>query len=90
MVTRTKKIFVGGLSAATTLEEVKAYFQRFGEVSSSLTFSSVFLHSQLSLGTNQLPLFQIEDAMLMHDKQTNRHRWELLMLLMLMLLIPAI
>ena len=86
MVTRTKKIFVGGLSAATTLEEVKAYFQRFGEVS-SLTFSSVFLHS--SLGTNQLPLFQIEDAMLMHDKQTNRHRWELLMLLMLMLLIPS-
>ena len=33
MVTRTKKIFVGGLSAATTLEEVKAYFNRFGEVS---------------------------------------------------------
>ena len=32
MVTKTKKIFVGGLSAATTLEEVKAYFQRFGEV----------------------------------------------------------
>ena len=41
----------------------------------------------LSLGTNQLPLFQIEDAMLMHDKQTNRHRWELLMLLMLMLML---
>ena len=40
MVTRTKKIFVGGLSAATTLEEVKAYFQRFGEVSSSDCFSS--------------------------------------------------
>ena len=69
MVTRTKKIFVGGLSAATTLEEVKAYFQRFGEVSSTPLFSFT-----LSLGTNQLPLLQIEDAMLMHDKQTNRHR----------------
>lgn len=33
MVTRTKKIFVGGLSATTTLEEVKAYFERFGDVS---------------------------------------------------------
>jgi len=47
MVTRTKKIFVGGLSAPTTLEDVKLYFEQFG---------------------------QIEDAMLMFDKQTNRHR----------------
>lgn len=47
MVTRTKKIFVGGLSAPTTLEDVKNYFEQFG---------------------------QIEDAMLMFDKQTNRHR----------------
>ncbi|XP_073840587.1 RNA-binding protein 6 isoform X1 [Musca autumnalis] len=47
MVTRTKKIFVGGLSAPTTLEDVKSYFEQFGP---------------------------IEDAMLMFDKQTNRHR----------------
>jgi len=47
MVTRTKKIFVGGLSAPSTLDDVKKYFEQFG---------------------------RIEDAMLMYDKQTNRHR----------------
>jgi RNA recognition motif-containing protein len=47
MVTRSKKLFVGGLSATTTLEHVRAYFEGFGP---------------------------IEDAMLMLDKQTNRHR----------------
>uniref|UniRef100_UPI00358E1BB6 RNA-binding protein Musashi homolog 2-like isoform X6 n=1 Tax=Myxine glutinosa TaxID=7769 RepID=UPI00358E1BB6 len=47
MVTRTKKIFVGGLSASTVLEDVKQYFEQFGKV---------------------------EDAMLMFDKTTNRHR----------------
>merc|ERR1719336_767749 len=41
------KIFVGGLSAPSTLEDVKNYFEQFG---------------------------RIEDAMLMFDKQTNRHR----------------
>jgi len=46
-VTRTKKIFVGGLSAPTTIEDVRTYFEQFGP---------------------------IEDAMLMFDKQTNRHR----------------
>jgi RNA recognition motif-containing protein len=35
MVTRTKKIFVGGLSAPTTLEDVKSYFEQFGPVSRS-------------------------------------------------------
>ncbi|KAH7958613.1 hypothetical protein HPB49_003218 [Dermacentor silvarum] len=33
MVTRTKKVFVGGLSAPTTLEDVKNYFQQFGRLS---------------------------------------------------------
>ena len=32
MVTRTKKIFVGGLSAPSTLEDVKNYFEQFGRV----------------------------------------------------------
>lgn len=36
MVTRTKKIFVGGLSAPTTLEDVKSYFEQFGPVSNVL------------------------------------------------------
>ena len=31
MVTRTKKIFVGGLSTTTTLDEVRGYFAKFGE-----------------------------------------------------------
>ncbi|CAO2629231.1 RNA-binding protein Musashi homolog 1, partial [Lemmus lemmus] len=47
MVTRTKKIFVGGLSVSTTVEDVKQYFEQFGKV---------------------------DDAMLMFDKTTNRHR----------------
>ena len=66
MVTRTKKIFVGGLSATTTLEEVRAYFERFGDVSNFFKF----------LIYSDWIYFQIEDAMLMHDKQTNRHRYE--------------
>lgn len=47
MVTRTKKIFVGGLSAETSSDDVKAYFGQYGKV---------------------------DDAMLMFDKSTKRHR----------------
>uniref|UniRef100_A0AAY4DA01 RRM domain-containing protein n=1 Tax=Denticeps clupeoides TaxID=299321 RepID=A0AAY4DA01_9TELE len=32
LVTRTKKIFVGGLSVNTTIEDVKQYFDQFGKV----------------------------------------------------------
>ena len=42
MITRTKKIFVGGLSASTTIEDVKKYFQQFGAVSTLKHFFSFF------------------------------------------------
>jgi RNA-binding protein Musashi len=47
MITKTKKIFVGGLSAETSSDDVKNYFGQYGKV---------------------------DDAMLMFDKSTKRHR----------------
>lgn len=44
MVTRTKKVFVGGLSAPTTLEDVKNYFQSFGRVSSLFCLPFDFIY----------------------------------------------
>jgi len=38
MVTRTKKLFVGGLSASTTIEDVRSYFEQFGKVFRLLTY----------------------------------------------------
>lgn len=52
MVTRTKKVFVGGLSAPTTLEDVKNYFQQFGRVSllhHLLCFTFLFFFSPFCL-----------------------------------------
>eukprot|EP00088_Acartia_fossae_P049621 TRINITY_DN5480_c0_g1_i1.p1 TRINITY_DN5480_c0_g1~~TRINITY_DN5480_c0_g1_i1.p1 ORF type:complete len:389 (+),score=80.74 TRINITY_DN5480_c0_g1_i1:143-1309(+) len=36
LVMRTKKIFVGGLSATTSLEDIKAYFEQFSAVKDSM------------------------------------------------------
>ena len=36
LVMRTKKIFVGGLSATTSLEDVKNYFEQFSKVKESM------------------------------------------------------
>ena len=40
---RTKKIFVGGLSATTSLEDIKAYFEQFSKV--EINSSAVFISS---------------------------------------------
>ncbi|KAH8405316.1 hypothetical protein KR222_005260 [Zaprionus bogoriensis] len=55
MVTRTKKIFVGGLSAPTTLEDVKSYFEQFGPVASQalMTLTAIFLRAQRWLQQQQ-------------------------------------
>ena len=46
MVTRTKKIFVGGLSAPSTLDDVKAYFEQFGRVSNLNLYMNEYFISQ--------------------------------------------
>ena len=48
MVTRTKKIFVGGLSAPSTLDDVKAYFEQFGRVSNSNLYMNEYFISQIN------------------------------------------
>ena len=46
MVTRTKKIFVGGLSANTVVEDVKQYFEQFGKVSGAWGWGSLLCPSK--------------------------------------------
>ena len=36
LVMRTKKIFVGGLSATTSLEDIRAYFEQFSKVKEAM------------------------------------------------------
>ncbi|KAJ3602098.1 hypothetical protein NHX12_029857 [Muraenolepis orangiensis] len=76
LVTRTKKVFVGGLSVNTTIEDVKQYFDQFGKIASGPECIpagpggwSVFV-----IGAKGLEHKQVDDAMLMFDKTTNRHR----------------
>ncbi|KAK1800758.1 hypothetical protein P4O66_005951 [Electrophorus voltai] len=42
MVTRTKKIFVGGLSANTVVDDVKQYFEQFGKLTLAPAYPSGF------------------------------------------------
>lgn len=43
MVTRTKKIFVGGLSAATAVEDVKNYFSQYGKVKTHVYTVGIYI-----------------------------------------------
>lgn len=54
MVTRTKKIFVGGLSAPTTLEDVKNYFEQFGPVSRSFNEITLFTSVKSTVANSRL------------------------------------
>jgi RNA-binding protein Musashi len=36
MVTRTNKIFVGGLSASTSVEDLKNFFDKYGKVADAM------------------------------------------------------
>ena len=55
MVTRTKKIFVGGLSANTVVEDVKQYFEQFGKVSGMWGWGSLLCPSKWLLWPLPLP-----------------------------------
>ncbi|KAK3521693.1 hypothetical protein QTP70_015572 [Hemibagrus guttatus] len=68
MVTRTKKIFVGGLSANTVVDDVKQYFEQFGKG------FLLKMPGENTPAAVKLIKHNVEDAMLMFDKTTNRHR----------------
>lgn len=45
-------MFVGGLSASTTLEDIKTYFEQFGKVSAVLNIVPIYPNFLLSLAPN--------------------------------------
>jgi RNA recognition motif-containing protein len=70
MVTRTKKIFVGGLSAPTTLEDVKNYFEQFGPVSTQ----HLYCVCVKSIGSiNYPPPFLVPNYYRVHNKPPPGH-----------------
>lgn len=57
MVTRTKKIFVGGLSANTVVEDVKQYFEQFGKVRLVFSYHRAWCcHNSPHFNASQFPL----------------------------------
>ncbi|XP_020607573.1 RNA-binding protein Musashi homolog 2-like isoform X1 [Orbicella faveolata] len=59
MVTRTKKIFVGGVSASTTEEDLTNYFKQHGEVSEAKLMYDKVTHRHRGFG---FVTFESEDA----------------------------
>ena len=71
MVTRTKKIFVGGLSAPTTLEDVKSYFEQFGTVSNFLYYWLVLILILFSVLNDKVHSFTTAhnlDSLILYSK----------------------
>ena len=84
MVTRTKKIFVGGLSAPSTLEDVKNYFEQFGRVRTfnivTLDFYCInitsFKNFQNNKHTKHLVYIQTDYYFLISDWRCNADVWQ--------------
>ncbi len=70
MVTRTKKIFVGGLSAPSTLDDVKKYFEQFGRVSwkNPLEYGCFVNFNPLNIQKANIPICLCEAEFAIHSK----------------------